>query len=88
MKPNGFRENEMPPSVRIVQKTLTRFPNEVVHCTTFKIILRGVRRGEVKVEMWMVDLDDFVDFKYFLKKVKIWVGKVEMRWVVEGKTSK
>ena len=78
----------MPPSVRIVQKTLTRFPNEVVHCTTFKIILRGVRRGEVKVEMWMVDLDDFVDFKYFLKKVKIWVGKVEMRWVVEGKTSK
>ena len=88
MKPNGFRENEMPPSVRIVQKTLTRFSNEVVHCTTFKIILRGVRRGEVKVEMWMVDLDDFVDFKYFLKKVKIWVGKVEMRWVVEGKTSK
>ena len=87
MKPNGFRENEMPPSVRIVQKTLTRFSNEVVHCTTFKIILRGVRRGEVKVEMWMVDLDDFVDFKYFLKKVKIWVGKVEMRWVVEGKTN-
>ena len=82
MKPNGFRENEMPPSERIVQKTLTRFPNEVVQCTTFIIILGCVRRGEVKVERWMVD------FKYFLKKVKRCVGKVERRWVVEGKTSK
>ena len=88
MKPNGFRENEMPPSVRIVQKTLTRFSNEVVHCTTFKIILRGVRRGEVKVERWMVDLDGCLNQNIFLKKVKRCVGKVERRWVVEGKTSK
>ena len=62
---------------------MPRFPYEVAQCTTYKINLGCVRRGKVKVERLMVD------FKYFfLKKVKICVGKVGRGWVVEGKTRK